>query len=99
MWDINNERLFERTRPNDSDSSYTIRALSNEDLMLAVDQFMMFKTNGNWPIEDTVINRIWEKHKSELGDNSYHGRYRAYDLICHEIAKRWYKNQICDDNI
>ena len=96
MWDPTDERLFERTRPDDSDSSYTISSMTNEQLLLAVDQAVMFKKNGKWPVNDTVINQVWEKHKSELGDNPYRGRHRAYDLICHEIAKRWHKDLICE---
>lgn len=90
MWDPTDERLFERTRPDESSSSYTVQSLSDDDLLLAVDQFLIFSKEGKWPVDDNIVNRIWEKHKSELGDNPFSGRYRAYDLICHEVAKRWH---------
>jgi hypothetical protein len=96
MWDPTDDKLFQRTKGNEGDSSYTISSMTNEQLLLAVDQAVIFKKNGKWPIDDTVINQVWEKHKSELGDNPYRGRNRAYDLICHEIAKRWHKDLICE---
>jgi pyocin large subunit-like protein len=93
MWDPTDEHLFERSEPGGEESSYSIRSLTDDDLLLAVDQAMLFEKNGRWPVEDTIVNRIWEKHKREFGDNPYHGRRLAYDSICREIAKRWHDSK------
>lgn len=96
MWDPTDDKLFQRTKGDEGDSSYTLKAMSNDKLLLAVDQAVMFKKNGKWPVDDTIVNQIWEKHKGELGENEFKGRLRAYDLICHEIAKRWHNGTICE---
>lgn len=94
MWDPTNDKFFERYNPRDSmTSSDYIRALSDDDLELAVDQWIVFEKRGKWPIDDTIVNRIWEKCKSELGDDPHRGRIQAYCFICREIAERWYKSR------
>ena len=90
MWDPTDDKMFERTEPNSGDISYSLGALNNSDLELAVDQYYMFKKHGKWPIDDTVINRIWNQHQKETSCNPFKGRLLVYQLICQEIAERWH---------